>query len=67
METDKFKLAQRFIDLLTKLMVEDDLLKFIQLSRVFMHTLHELGKVCNGHEMDTFYNAWKRVGSKMDR
>ena len=62
METDKFKLAQRFIELLTKLMVEDDIVKFMHLGGALIGTLHELGQVCNEQEMDIFFNAWKTAG-----
>lgn len=65
MERDKFKLAQRFIRLLTKLMVENDTVKFMHLGGALIGTLHELGQVCNEQEMDTFYDAWKTAGHAM--
>lgn len=65
METDKFKLAQRFISLLTELMVEDNTVKFMHLGGAFIGTLHELGQVCNEQEMDIFCNAWKTAGRAM--
>lgn len=65
METDKFKLAQRFISLLTELMVANDTVKFMRLGGAFIGTLNELGQVCNEQEMDIFYNAWKTAGRAM--
>lgn len=67
MQKDKFKLAQRFIKVLTKLMVEDDLVKFTHLSTALIDTLYELEQVCNEREMDTFYYALKTAGYEMDR
>ena len=67
METDKFKLAQRFIELITKLMVEDNIIMFTNLSTALIDTLYELEQVCNEYEMDKFYDALKTAGYEMER
>lgn len=67
MQKDKFQLSQSFIRVLTKMMVEDDLVKFTHLSTALIDTLYELEQVCNEREMDTFYYALKTAGYEMDR
>lgn len=67
METDKFKLAQRFIKVLIKLMLKDDLVEFTHLSTALIDTLYELEQVCNESEMDAFYDALKTAGYEMER
>lgn len=67
MQKDKFQLSQSFIRVLTKMMVENDLVKFTHLSTALIDTLYELEQVCNEREMDTFYYALKTAGYEMDR
>lgn len=67
METDKFKLAQRFIKVLIKLMLKDDFDEFIHLSTALTDTLYELEQVCNEQEMDAFYDALKTAGYEVSR
>lgn len=67
MQKDKFQLSQSFIRVLTKMMVENDLVRFTRLTTSLIVTLEALEEVCNDREMQAFYDALKTAGWEMSR